>query len=365
MTGISFILDWIHIILFIDIFIQMNTIYFDKGEQVARFSQIFKRFMRKQFIFDLLCCLNFFLVVYKTILKNEYADWIDYCQLPLALMWARRIDRIEKILTDYLQLSEYATYLFKIGKLLVLVLLIAHWMACIWFLILQLDPQGGSFYNDDLIDPQNLENIYMVTIYWVITVMATVGFGEFSPQSTIQRIASIALILFSTVVFAYTVNTIGEIYDERQQMDNLKKIKLVELNEYLNDKNVNRELSARVNSFMEYAITNLGKFENNSMKQLELLKVDIRDRALSKIHLPALLNISILKKDFSVEFLNNIARIVTVHVAKPMEEILDVGDCHEGRNLRSEQEPLLHFRRQRRNLHQEDKHHAQKTEGRL
>lgn len=232
-----------HILLFVDMFIQMNTVYFDKGEQVAKFSQIFKRFMRKSFVFDLFCCLNFFLVVYRTIFQHDYADWIDYIQLPLVLLWARRIDMIEKILTDYLQLSEYATYLFKIGKLLVLVLLIAHWMACIWFLILKFDPLGESFYRDDLIDPQNLENIYMVTIYWIITVMATVGFGEFSPSSTIQRIASIGFILFSTVVFAYTVNTIGEIYDERQQMDNLKKIKLVELNEYLNDKNVNRELS--------------------------------------------------------------------------------------------------------------------------
>lgn len=240
---VIFILDWIHIILFVDIFIQMNTVYFDKGEQVARFSQIFKRFLRKQLWFDVLCCLNFFLVVYRSIFKNGYDDWIDYCQLPLVLLWARRIETIEKILTDYLQLSEYATYLFKIAKLLMVVLLIAHWMACIWFLILKFDPMGESFYNDNLIDPMNMENTYVVTIYWIITVMATVGFGEFSPTSTVQRIASIGFILFSTVVFAYTVNTIGEIYDERQQMDNLKKIKLVELNEYLKDKNVNRELS--------------------------------------------------------------------------------------------------------------------------
>ena len=86
---------------------------------------------------------------------------------------------------------------------------------------------------------------------------------------------------------------------------------------------------------MEYAITNLGKFENNSMKQLELLKVDIRDKALSKIHLPALLNILFLKKDFSAEFLNNIARIVAVLVAKPMEEILDVDLHNLGKYLRS------------------------------
>ena len=221
----------------------MNTVYFDKGEPIARSSHIISRFLRKQLWFDILCCLNFFLVVYKSIFQSGYEDWIDYFQLPLVLFWARRIEMIEKVLTDYLQLSEYSTYLFKIGKLLVLVLLIAHWMACIWFLILKFDEKGGSFYNDNLIYPEDLQNTYMVTIYYIITVMATVGFGEFSPTSTIQRIASIGFILFSTVVFAYTVNTIGEIYDERQQMDNLKKIKLVELNEYLKDKNVNRELS--------------------------------------------------------------------------------------------------------------------------
>ena len=75
--------------------------------------------------------------------------------------------------------------------------------------------------------------------------MATVGFGEFSPTSTLQRVACIFFILFSTVVFAYTVNTIGEIYDERMQIDNMKKIKLVELNEYLRNKNVSRDLNVR------------------------------------------------------------------------------------------------------------------------
>jgi hypothetical protein len=114
---------------------------------------------------------------------------------------------------------------------------------------------------------------------------------------------------------------------------------------------------------MEYAITNLGKFENNSMKLLELLKADIRDRALSKINLPALLNISFLKKDFSIEFLNNIARIVAVHVAKPMEQIIDVRRRHAGRHLRLVQEPILHLRRQRRDLHQEDQHQSQDTQG--
>ena len=221
----------------------MNTVYYEKGEPVARFGQIFRRYIRKMLVFDLLCCMNFFLIVYRSIFTEIYPEWIDYIQLPLVFLWAMRLNIFEKNVTDYLQLSEYATYIFKIGKLLVLVALIAHWMSCIWFLILKLDSKGDSFYLRDLIQPYDMEAKYVVTFYWIITVMATVGFGEFSPTSTIQRLTSIFFILFSTVVFAYTVNTIGEIYDERMQIDNLKKIKLVELNEYLKNKRVTRELS--------------------------------------------------------------------------------------------------------------------------
>ena len=55
-----------------------------------------------------------------------------------------------------------------------------------------------------------------------------------------QKVSSIVFILLSTCTFAYTINTIGNIYDERMQIGNMKKIKLVELNEYLRAKNLER-----------------------------------------------------------------------------------------------------------------------------
>lgn len=75
---------------------------------------------------------------------------------------------------------------------------------------------------------------------------------------------------------------------------------------------------------MEYAITNLDKFENNNMSQLQMLKTDIRNQALTKVHLPALLNIPFLKKNFSVDFLKQLSRIVKVQIVKPLEELFDV-----------------------------------------
>ena len=75
---------------------------------------------------------------------------------------------------------------------------------------------------------------------------------------------------------------------------------------------------------MEYAITNLDKFENNNMNILQMLKTDMRDKALQKIHMPALISIPILSPDFSIDFLKKISRIVKVSIVKPMEELFDV-----------------------------------------
>lgn len=238
-------IDAIHSVNLLDILIQMNTIFYERGEPVAQSSRIVKKFFRTRLWIETLGVLNCFFFILKQIVSTtngEFADWINYIQLPLVIVWAAKLNRIEKTITDYLQLSEFYTYLLKIYKLLLLVLMLAHFVTCLWYLLLTFDTLGKSFYNPAIIYPTDITNLYLVTFYWVFTVMATIGFGEFIPMTTTQRIFCIALILFSTVVFAYTVNTIGSIYDEQKEIENRKKIKMVELNEYLRNKNVTRDL---------------------------------------------------------------------------------------------------------------------------
>ncbi len=226
---------------FVNIFIQLNTIYYEKGEPVALSSKIIKRFVKKQLLREIISCFNFFVAICR-LFVDDITIWVEYIQLPLVFLWIRKIDKMEKTITDYLQLSEFSTYIFKIIKLLAVVVIISHWMGCIWFLILKFDNQANSFFRLEYVYPVDLPNMYMATFYWVITVMATVGFGELAPVSIVQKVTSIVFILLSTCTFAYTVNTIGNIYDERMQIGNMKKIKLVELNEYLRAKNVSRDL---------------------------------------------------------------------------------------------------------------------------
>ena len=233
--------DAFHALNIVDMFIQMNTIYYEKGEPVGLSTKILRRFWKDILPFEFIGIINCLLFFYRSITSHQ-AEWLYFVELPLVFIWVYKIDKIEKNVTDYLMLSEFSTYIFKISKLLVLMVMIAHWMSCIWYLVLKYDVDGQEFFLKRIIYPEDLANLYVVTFYYVITVMATVGFGEFIPKTTIQRIMCLIFILFSTFVFAYTVNSIGNIYDERVQISNNKKIKLVELNEYLRNKNVSRAL---------------------------------------------------------------------------------------------------------------------------
>lgn len=44
--------------------------------------------------------------------------------------------------------------------------------------------------------------------------MATVGYGDITPKTTIEKIVTIILVIINCGVFAYAVNVVGSIFTE-------------------------------------------------------------------------------------------------------------------------------------------------------
>jgi hypothetical protein len=53
---------------------------------------------------------------------------------------------------------------------------------------------------------------YINAIYFSFITMVTVGFGDIKPISNIEKIYVTGMSLISSLVFAYTVNTIGSVF---------------------------------------------------------------------------------------------------------------------------------------------------------
>lgn len=98
----------------------------------------------------------------------------------------------------------------------------AHWYACLWYLIAQWD----GFENDSWVSQDGTPSItpaeaqrmglrqsfvaeqYVASLYWSVTTMATIGYGDISPTTTGERVFGLFAMVTATFLFNYGITTV-------------------------------------------------------------------------------------------------------------------------------------------------------------
>jgi hypothetical protein len=101
-----------------------------------------------------------------------------------------------------------------------MILFYAHILGCLWHYV------GSHSGKQNWISKANIEdetwsekynskiNVisrYIYSVYWAVTTMSTVGYGDLTPLNSKERVFCIFTMLFSSIIFAYSLNTIGTI----------------------------------------------------------------------------------------------------------------------------------------------------------
>ena len=239
----------------VDILINFNTAFYDKGELILNRKKINSHYLKGQFFIDIISIFY----LYDKILRITNSDPLIPQGHPLdfiGLFFLIRVSHLDKIIShleEFFFVEEKFYNTFALLRLICFIFFVSHLFACGWHYVAYLR-------NDDEITWLQYYKVsdeiwwmrYIYSFYYVVIVMNTVGFGDIVPQTYTERVYSIFFIYVACGIFAYGINCIGLVLqDINKRNHNLKKTILL-INAYMKAKNINVDLRIRIRKYIEY-----------------------------------------------------------------------------------------------------------------
>ena len=111
-------------------------------------------------------------------------------------------------------------YVFKIIRLIFIAILITYFIGCGWFYFCTLfdDTEYNNFMVVYELKKYPVQHQIVISCYYALTTLSTVGYGDYYPISNQERILGIVIMLFGVAFFAFVMGNFIEIisnYEEK------------------------------------------------------------------------------------------------------------------------------------------------------
>ena len=299
MGNISFTVD---ILLLIDVVLNFFTAYFDRFDHlrlVISHKKIARRYIKSYFFLDLFTSFPFEFMIN----QNQNIDVRLF-----GLFRVLRIMRIVKLFRFFRMLKIFNGFMkrfvvreimlvFKVLKILILMLFISHFNACIWWFVgsISLQNDWASWINQNryiIIKKQNkycfsipyiyvnyvyllyiysikdysdapaLEQ-YMASWYWAVVTLFTTGYGDISPRNPLEQFFGSFTILIGTCFFAYFIGVLTSLVTEGDRIKGFEIAKIEEAQAFCDNKRLPQELTRAVLTHVRYHCNYNYVFDND------------------------------------------------------------------------------------------------------
>ncbi|EGR28065.1 hypothetical protein IMG5_183890, partial [Ichthyophthirius multifiliis] len=111
---------------------------------------------------------------------------------------------------------------------------------------------------------------YIYSFYYLATTMITVGYGDVTPKNQIECIFSVITMFFTGCVYAYSLNSIGNIIQNIEKSNISYREDMQVIHRLMREENVDNDLRIRISDYIEY----IHKESNEVLKKLKNEVID-------------------------------------------------------------------------------------------
>lgn len=268
MVGFGYMVD---VFFILDIFLNFFTAFYEGhsnfGILRTDLKVISKNYAKGWFIIDLPATIPFFFEVIEKLFLAEGGTGSEDSMLLFRLFRYAKVARVAKMLRvvklgglmqaieEKLVAAQSMTVAFQLLKMTIVMLLFAHWLACVWFFMgyqheLQYPYEPSWLSAAGFVDSDGLTQ-YIAAFYFAITTGTTVGYGDICPTNSWERFVTAFMLLLSVAYigqFLGRVSTmVSSLRAKETQMAAAKRDALL----FMLQRNVEKDLQFKVLRYIE------------------------------------------------------------------------------------------------------------------
>nr|XP_040056599.1 potassium voltage-gated channel subfamily H member 7-like isoform X4 [Gasterosteus aculeatus aculeatus] len=264
----------VDIMFIIDILINFRTTYVNINEEVVSDpAKIAIHYFKGWFLIDMVAAIPFDLLI--------FGSGSDETTTLIGLLKTARLLRLVRVARKLDRYSEYGAAVLML--LMCIFALIAHWLACIWYAIGNvekpylehkigwLDNLGVSIgkrynYSDPNSGP-SIKDKYVTALYFTFSSLTSVGFGNVSPNTNSEKIFSICVMLIGSLMYASIFGNVSAIIQRLYSSTARYHAQMLRVREFIRFHQIPNPLRQRLEEYFQHSWAYTNGIDMNTVFQ--------------------------------------------------------------------------------------------------
>jgi voltage-gated potassium channel len=268
-------------------------------------AELRRHYFRTWFVVDLVAAIPFGL------LAAAFDGLLGSVLSVLALTRVLRMGRLVVLQRHWRARTSLNPAVLRLSFLVLWIGVLSHWIACGWIAL------DGELSGHPELPP------YQQALYWTITTLTTVGYGDLVPEGSPQVWYTMVVMALGAAIYGFAIGNVANLLANVDLLRSQHLGRIETVNSFLRDRHVPRHLQAQVRSYYNYL------WESRAGDQTEML--DDLPEAL-RVEIAMHINRPILEKvplftGASETFLRQLALRLEPSVAIPGEPIVSRGEA--------------------------------------
>jgi voltage-gated potassium channel len=288
----------VNVVFALDIAYNFHYIYREKNHWFDRQTRI-QRYFRRRLHLDILAAMPLGFV---------------FGAHPVILLRLLKMIRVQDIMNRWrIGTVQYAT-IFRLAFLAYWLALAAHWIACGWIAIRPTPVTEDFAFH------------YLRALYWTITTLATVGYGDVTPHTSKEMMYAMGVMVMGVIVYGYVIGNVANLIASLDLPRKHYLERAEQIRAFMQYRRIPLALQRRISEYYTYLwAKQMGYDENLVLADLPLnlrteLSLFLKRDVIEKVP---------LFHDTNEEFIRDIAHHIRQTLVMPGDFVFRKGDVAE------------------------------------